>query len=92
LASIELNELRLRSAELSWRQIDGEIVAVDVASSAYLSTNAAGAIMWEMLAAGTTRDALAVRLVETFGIEAERADADVAAFLDDLSARNLLEG
>jgi hypothetical protein len=45
-----------------------------------------------MLAAGTTRDALAVRLAETFGIEAERADADVAAFLDDLSARNLLEG
>jgi hypothetical protein len=84
--------LQLRSGELSWRAVDGEIVAVDVASSAYLSANAAGAILWQMLADGTTRDALAARLVETFGIARDRAKADVDAFLHDLSARGLLEG
>jgi Coenzyme PQQ synthesis protein D (PqqD) len=82
--------LQLRSDELSWRQVDGEIVAVDVAASAYLSANPAGAILWQMLAEGTTRDALAARLVETFGIEHERADADVGAFLAALASRNLL--
>jgi hypothetical protein len=90
-ASTELPELRLRAADLSWRAVDGEIVAVDVASSAYLGANPAGAILWQMLAAGTTHAALAERLAETFGIEPERADADVAAFLDSLTARNLLE-
>jgi hypothetical protein len=86
-----MHDLRLRTGELSWREVDGEIVAVDVASSAYLSANPAGAILWQMLAAGTTRDALETRLVETFGIAPSRAEADVAAFLDELSARNLLE-
>jgi hypothetical protein len=91
LASTEIHELRLRTSELSWRAVDGEIVAVDVASSAYLSANPAGAMLWQMLAAGTTRSALADQLVATFGIPLERAEADVAAFLDSLSTRNLLE-
>jgi hypothetical protein len=86
-----MNDLRLRTRDLSWRDIDGEIVAVDVASSSYLSANPAGALLWSMLATGASRDELAGRLVETFGIERERADADVAAFLDSLSARNLLD-
>jgi hypothetical protein len=86
-----MNDLRLRTRDLSWRDIDGEIVAVDVASSSYLSANPAGALLWSMLATGASRDELADRLVGTFGIERERADADVAAFLDSLSARNLLD-
>jgi coenzyme PQQ synthesis protein D (PqqD) len=87
----DMQALRLRTGELSWREIDGEIVAVDVASSVYLSANSSGALLWQMLAAGTTRGALAAQLVDTFGIARERADADVAAFLDNLSVRNLLE-
>jgi len=87
----DMQALRLRTDELSWREIDGEIVAVDVAGSAYLSANSSGALLWQMLAAGTTRGALALRLVETFGIPRERADADVAAFLEHLVVRNLLE-
>jgi hypothetical protein len=89
-ASTEMRELRLRADALSWRQVDDEIIAVDVASSAYLSANAAGAILWQMLAVGATCEALVLRLVETFGILRERSEADVAAFLETLSARNLL--
>lgn len=83
--------LRLRADELSWRAIDGEVVAIDVPSSKYLSANPAGAILWQMLATGATQPALAARLVETFGIDREHADADVAAFVDSLTARGLLE-
>jgi hypothetical protein len=86
-----MSELKLRSDELTWRDIDGEIVAVDVASSVYLSANPAGALLWSMLATGTSRDELASKLVETFGIGRDRAEADVAAFLDSLTARNLLD-
>lgn len=86
-----MNELRLRTQELSWREIDGELVAVDVARSAYLSSNPAGTLLWQMLAGGTTRTALEQALVETFAIDVQRAKGDVASFLDDLSSRELLE-
>jgi hypothetical protein len=85
-----MNELRLRADELVWREIDDELVAIDVASSAYLSANPAGALLWQMLAAGTTRAELIDRLVEQFGISSEQASADVDAFLRSLEARRLL--
>jgi hypothetical protein len=85
-----MNELRLRADELVWREIDDELVAIDVASSAYLSANPAGALLWQMLAAGTTRAELIDRLVEQFGISSEQASADVDAFLQSLEARRLL--
>lgn len=85
-----MNELRLREDALVWREIDNELVAVDMTASAYLSANQAGAMLWQMLAAGTTRAQLAERLVERFGIPSEQAEADVDVFLQDLKARELL--
>jgi hypothetical protein len=83
-------DLRLREEDLTWREIDGEIVAIDVAKSAYLSSNPAGSLLWTMLASGATREELAARLVETFGIDRERAETDVDAFLASLDERGLL--
>ena len=86
-----MEQLRLRTDELRWREIDGEVVAVDIPSSKYLSANGAGAILWQMLATGATLDSLAERLVETFGIDQDRAQADAKAFVDNLAERDLLE-
>lgn len=85
-----MSKLRLRTEELSWRAIDGEIVAVDVSDSTYLSANASGTLLWEMLAAGASRPELAERLVARFGIDRQRADADVDAFIAALESRGLL--
>ncbi len=85
-----MNELRLRADALVWREIDNELVAVDMASSAYLSANQTGAMLWQMLAAGTTRRELVERLVERFGISSEQAQSDVDVFVQDLKARELL--
>lgn len=85
-----MEELRLRSEALVWREIDNELVAVDIAASSYLSTNQTGALLWQMLSEGTTRKALIDRLVESFGISADRAAADIDNFLQSLEARELL--
>jgi Coenzyme PQQ synthesis protein D (PqqD) len=87
-----MTELRLREEGLKWREIDGEMVAVDVRTSTYLSANPSGMALWEPLSEGTSRDALVETLVETFGIDRERAGADVDAFIGELRARDLLEG
>jgi hypothetical protein len=86
-----MEQLRLRTDKLRWREIDGEVVAVDIPSSKYLSANGSGAILWQMLATGATLDSLAERLMETFGIDQDRAQGDAKAFVDNLAERDLLE-
>ena len=85
-----LTELTLNGDRLSWREVDGEILALDLAGSRYLGTNPAGALLWKALAAGATRDALADALVAEFAIDRARAAADVDVFLRDLAAQGLL--
>jgi hypothetical protein len=85
-----VKELRLRTNELEWREIEDEVIAVDVRTSTYLSANDSGMLLWRELAEGTTREALVHRLVEAYGIETEEAEADVDRFLDDLRSRELL--
>ena len=85
-----MHELRLRPEALVWREIDNELVAVDMASSTYLGTNQSGALLWQMLATGTTHAELVERLVDRFGISSDRAAADVDAFLRGLEGRELL--
>jgi Coenzyme PQQ synthesis protein D (PqqD) len=84
-------ELRLRNDDLAWRTVDDEMIAIDVRDSTYLTANDSGALLWQALAAGTTREALAGNLVEAYGIDADTAAADVERFLTDLRERGLLD-
>jgi hypothetical protein len=85
-----VTQLRLRTSDLEWREIEDEVIAVDVQTSTYLSANSSGMLLWRELARGTTRAALVDRLVEVYGIEGERAAADVDRFLEDLVSHGLL--
>jgi hypothetical protein len=82
--------LQLRDADLDWREVEGELVALDLRESRYLAINRSGRVLWAALAEGATRDQLVERLVEAFGIERARAAADVDAFTAELESRDLL--
>lgn len=84
--------LRLRPDALDWREVEGEIVALDVRASTYLAVNTTGATMWPSLIEGATRDELVGQLQGRFDLEQSRAEADVDAFLKTLRGRDLLEG
>lgn len=84
-------QLRLRAASVAWRDIDGEVIALGLDSSTYFGTNASGSILWKRLAEGATRSELVTSLMEAFGLEHDRAEADVGAFVDELRSRGLLE-
>lgn len=85
-----MTDLRLRDADLHWREIDGEIVALEARRSTYVAANGAGTVLWRALAAGTTRDELADELVREFGIDRDRASADADRFVAELAAQGLL--
>ena len=83
--------VRLRDQALDWLPVDDEVVVLDGERDLYLGTNSSGSVLWEALAAGATRSQLAGLLVERFDIEQDRAESDVQAFLEQLTAANLVE-
>jgi hypothetical protein len=89
--AVPVKKLRLRTDGLHWREIDGEIVVLEGRSSTYLTANQSGAVIWQGLAGGATREELVDRLVGAFDIERKRAAVDVDAFLAELSGKGLLQ-
>jgi hypothetical protein len=84
--------MKLRLEDVSWQELDGEIVVLDLRGSAYFQLNGSGALLWQRLAEGGDRSDLEVALVESYDVGAERAQADVEAFLQNLRAHGLLHG
>jgi hypothetical protein len=83
-------ELKLKATDLHWREIDGEIIALEGRGSRYVAANGAGTVLWRALVDGATRDALADELVREYGIERDRATADVDRFVEALGEQGLL--
>ena len=81
---------RLRDGELEWREVEGEIVALDLRASTYLSINKAGTALWPHLTSGASREELVTALTSRYGIDAESAAHDVEAFVRALEEKGLL--
>lgn len=83
--------VRLRADRLEWRTVGEEVVALDVAASIYLAVGPVGAALWPRLAEGADVDELVAVVLEGFAVDEETARRDIAAFLDQLRERDLLE-
>lgn len=77
-------------ADVEWRAIEGEVVAVDLGLGRYVGINESGAQLWPMLQTGATTDALIARLIEIYGIDEDAARRDVHSWLKWLSQHELL--
>ncbi len=84
-------ELRLRSTGLTWRNVAGELIVLDLHGSVYLAANGTGALVWDTLSRGATRGALVELIVDRYGIAEAAAAIDVDDFLGRLSALGLIE-
>lgn len=84
--------MKLRAEGISWREIDGETVILDLASSVYLKTNETGSTLIRMLTEDRSMKELVDGLITTYGISEEKAKADAASFVEMLGQRKLLEG
>jgi hypothetical protein len=82
--------LTLRTDSLIWREIDGEIVALEGRRSMHLSANGSGGMLWRMLAHGATRDEPACELAAAYGIDGATARADTDRFLQLVRTAGLL--
>jgi hypothetical protein len=82
--------LQLREQGLNWREIDGEVVVLDVERSHYLNLNATGCVLWLMLAEGATEPQLVDKLRQEFDVDEPTARHDVDAFIASCRENDLL--
>jgi hypothetical protein len=82
--------MQLKREGISWQEIDGELVILDLVHSVYLTTNVSGTFLTKLLVEDRSRDELITALAQEFAIDADRAATDVDAFLDLLGQRGLL--
>lgn len=82
--------MRLRENGVTWQEIDGELVILDLVSSTYLTTNGSGAFVAKLLETDRSAEDLTTALVTEYGVERAVAARDTEAFLEELRRRELL--
>lgn len=80
----------INTAGLTWREIDGEVVILDLEHSRYLSLNGTGAFLWRALADGVDDGELAALLSDRYDLDRDRATRDIAVFLERCTALGLV--
>jgi hypothetical protein len=73
-----------------WREVDNEIVAVDLVNATYLSANPAAGVLWPLLAAGATPDEMVATILAEFDANEAQVRQDVMAFLQALVGDRLV--
>ncbi|GAA0335983.1 PqqD family protein [Micropruina glycogenica] len=82
--------MRIRTENVTWQEIDGELVILDLQRSTYLTTNVVGALLAKFLTQDRSLDDLVDLLVSTYGIDIDTATQDAEAFLQQLASKELL--
>jgi hypothetical protein len=74
-----------------YRQVDQEIVVLEIATSQYHTLNDSAAFAFEHLGAGRSIDETVELMLEEFDVTREQAEKDVPELVDQLISSGLLE-
>ena len=83
-------KLQLKIDDVVWREVEGELVVLELSTSLYLTLNGTAKLLWEALSGGATTGALVEVLTREYDIGEDQAMSDVEVFLQTLTERNLL--
>lgn len=78
------------SEAVTWRKTGEEAVILNLETSEYYSLNDTGTLIWELLNSGKNAGKIAETLASEYGIKADQAAADTAAFLHHLAKIKIL--
>ena len=78
------------SPDVVYRELEGEVVLVHLKSNRIFALSQTGARLWELLAAGVSRDEIRRRLLEEFAVDAAQLDREVDELFVSLRAEQLV--
>lgn len=73
------------------RELDGELVILDLQSEGYLGLDAVGTRIWQLLGSCESIEAAYEQLLAEYDVEPEVLRADLTELLEDLCERGLVE-
>jgi hypothetical protein len=80
----------VRSEQVLWTELDGQVVLLGLQRGRYYETNALGAAIWELLDEPRSASDIVDRLVSRYRVEPKRCADDLARFLNDLQSAGLI--
>jgi Coenzyme PQQ synthesis protein D (PqqD) len=90
MTDFEGERLRLQADRVVWREVEDELVVLEVATTNYLMLNGSAKQLWLALVEGTTFEELVGQLTKQYEITSELARTDIKLFLGNLFDRGLL--
>ncbi|MBI4386901.1 MAG: PqqD family protein [Elusimicrobia bacterium] len=79
------------AGHVAWRRVDGEVVVLDLNTSAYFALDDAGALIWERLGAGDSLEDVQVAVCKEYAVEPEAAHRDLEALVRDMLKAKMIE-
>ena len=73
------------------KMVGSEIVLLDYDRGIYYGLNPVGARVWQLLGDGSTPEEIVARLTDEYDVARATLEADVAALLRDLQAKELVD-
>ena len=89
LMSSRYTSVRL-SADVIFRELEGEAVVLDLASGRYFGLNAVGTRAWMLIESGATVDAVVAAITAEFDVDAGEAARDIDTLVTELAAAGLV--
>lgn len=83
--------VQIRTVDLMASEVEGQLVVLDLRSSAYLRINRSGPRPRSLLERSCDEGDLVAELVRVYGVGAERAATDVSSFVTTLERLALVE-
>lgn len=79
------------SDDLSWRDVNDEMVVLNLKSGEYYTFNDVGRVAWLALADGKSVDEIVDAIVEEYDVQRDAAASDVRHFIDGLVQNRVVE-
>jgi hypothetical protein len=86
-----VSEPRFRvSPEIVHETVDGEVIAIDLASGSYYSLAGSGPAVWEILGSGASEEEIGAALADQFEADGETISGAVSVLLGELRESGLI--
>jgi hypothetical protein len=76
---------------VTWDEIDGETLIINVETGYYFSLDAVGSLVWRMLTEGLDEHAMVARIVSEYDVDESTARDDLQALIAALAGEELIE-
>ncbi|HUY19304.1 MAG TPA: PqqD family protein [Candidatus Binataceae bacterium] len=78
------------SDEVVWREFEGEVVILDLASQHYFGLTGAGNDMWQLIAEHGSSDKVIEQLLTRYDVDPANLKADFEKLVNELAAKGMV--